>query len=113
MMEGKRIILELGASNNLHGGDYTKAATRAVEDALRHSSLSLIASLGLKAAEMRVHVTIGVAKPEKVDEEAVKAALPRGRVAVTVQKGGLDVPDEEGQGVAILVSAAIAVYIDL
>ena len=30
----KRIILEMGAGNDLHGGDYTKAALRAVQDAL-------------------------------------------------------------------------------
>ena len=29
----KRVILELGAGNDLHGGDYTKAALRAVQDA--------------------------------------------------------------------------------
>jgi uncharacterized protein (TIGR02058 family) len=30
----KRVILEMGAGNDLHGGDYTKAAIRAVEDAV-------------------------------------------------------------------------------
>ena len=30
----KRVILELGTGNDLHGGDYTKAALRAVQDAL-------------------------------------------------------------------------------
>ena len=29
-MTPKRIILELGTGNDLHGGDYTKAAIRAV-----------------------------------------------------------------------------------
>ena len=41
----KRIILEMGSGNDLHGGDYTKAALRAVQDALHHSSLSFIRSL--------------------------------------------------------------------
>ncbi len=27
----KRFILEMGAGNDLHGGDYTKAALRAVQ----------------------------------------------------------------------------------
>ena len=35
----KRIILEMGMGNDLYGEDYTKAACRAVEDAIRHSSL--------------------------------------------------------------------------
>ena len=35
-MPAKRVILELGTGNDLHGGDYTKAALRAVQDALHH-----------------------------------------------------------------------------
>ena len=30
----KRIILEMGMGNDLHGSDYTKAALRAVQDAI-------------------------------------------------------------------------------
>ena len=33
----KRIILEMGTGNDLYGEDYTKAAYRAVEDAIRHA----------------------------------------------------------------------------
>ena len=32
-MSTRRVILELGSGNDLHGGDYTKAALRAVQDA--------------------------------------------------------------------------------
>ena len=31
----KRIILEMGMGNDLYGEDYTKAACRAVEDAIK------------------------------------------------------------------------------
>src|SRR5829696_6711547 len=92
----KRVILEMGSGNDLHGGDYTKAALRAVEDALHHSSLSVIRSLGLDSNAMQVQVTIGVQKPEAVDAAAIKASLPRGQVTVKVVKGGLDVPAEDG-----------------
>ena len=44
-MTKKRVILEMGAGNDLHGGNYTKAACRAVDDALHHSSLTMILSL--------------------------------------------------------------------
>jgi len=44
-MAQKRVILELGTGNDLHGGDYTKAALRAVQDALHHSSLTMIRTL--------------------------------------------------------------------
>jgi uncharacterized protein (TIGR02058 family) len=109
----KRIITEFGTGNDLHGGDYTKAAVRAVQDAIHHSSLSLIRSLGIDSRTMRVAVTIGVTQPDRVDAEAVKAALPHGQVTVEVVKGGLDVPDEAAGDVAIIASAAVTVRLDL
>ena len=109
----KRVILELGAGNDLHGGDYTKAALRAVQDALHHSSLALIRSLGLDSKTMQVEVIIGVQKPEKVDAAAVKASLPHGKVTVKVVKGGLDVPEEGQHDLAVIAAAAIAVRFDL
>ncbi|MDE2006402.1 MAG: Lin0512 family protein [Rhodospirillales bacterium] len=108
-MASGRVILELGSGNDLHGGDYTKAALRAVQDALHHSSLSLIRSLGLDSRAMLVEVTIGVQRPERVDAEAVRASLPHGKARVTVVKGGLDVPDETSGDIAVIASAAIAV----
>ena len=109
----KRVILELGAGNDLHGGDYTKAAVRAVQDALHHSSLSLIGTLGLDSRAMQVEVTIGVQRPERVDGAAVQASLPHGIVTVNVVTGGLDVPDESGADIAVIASAAIAVRLEL
>src|SRR5215210_5056961 len=109
----KRIILEMGAGNDLHGGDYTKAALRAVQDALHHSSLAVIRSLGLDSKQMQVEVTIGVQKPELVDKAAVQASLPHGKAKVNVVKGGLDVPAEGAHDAAVIASAAIAVRFDL
>jgi uncharacterized protein (TIGR02058 family) len=108
----KRVITEFGSGNDLHGGDYTKAAVRAVEDAIHHSSLSLIRSLALDARTMQVEVTIGVQRPERVAADRIKAALPHGEVTVKVVKGGLDVPDDAAGDVAIIASAAVAVRID-
>ncbi len=113
-MTDRRVILELGAGNDLHGGDYTKAALRAVQDALHHSSLSLIHSLGLDSRQMQVAVTIGVQQPARVDAEAVRRSLPHGVVTVSVVKGGLDVPGRDNGGdMAVIASAAIAVSFDL
>lgn len=110
----KRVILEMGTGNDLHGGDYTKAALRAVQDAIHHSSLSMIRSLGVDSkTQMMVDVTIGVQKPEAVDAEAVKASLPHGKASVKVVKGGLDVPDETFGDVAVIASAAVEVRLDL
>jgi uncharacterized protein (TIGR02058 family) len=112
-MPVKRVILEMGTGNDLHGGDYTKAAVRAVADALHHSSLPFIRTFGLDARKMQVEVTIGVQRPDKVNAAAVKAALPHGEVTVKVVKGGLDVPDNETNDIAVIASAAVCVRMDL
>lgn len=111
-MAERRIILELGMGNDLHGSDYTKAALRAVNDALHHSSLTLLRTLSIDPATMKVDVTIGVQAPRQVDVDRVRAALPHGVVTVSVVKGGLDVPDDEGDDPAVIASAAIAVRIE-
>ena len=112
-MTAKRVILEMGSGNDLHGGNYTKAAVRAVEDAIHHSSLTFIRTLGVDPRTMQVEVTIGVQRPDKVDAAVVKAALPHGQVTVNVIKGGLDVPDEEVGDVAVIASAAVVVRLEL
>lgn len=112
-MAYKRVILEMGAGNDLHGGDYTKAAIRAVQDALHHSSLAMLRTLNVDPKTMKVDVTIGVQKPEKVDTDAVRESLPHGIVTVTSVKGGLDVADDERDDTAVIASAAVAVRLDL
>ncbi len=112
-MSWRRIITEYGSGNDLHGGDYTKAALRAVEDAIHHSSLSLIRTLGVDAKTMQVEVTVGVQRPDAVDAARVKAALPHGEVSVKVVKGGLDVADDSSGDVAIIANAAVTVRLDL
>jgi uncharacterized protein (TIGR02058 family) len=108
-----RVILELGSGNDLHGSDYTKAALRAVQDALHHSSLSFIRSLKIDKSKLEVEVTVGVQRPEQVDIEAVRKSLPVGSVTVRAVKGGLDVADPENNDLAVIASAAIAVRIEL
>jgi uncharacterized protein (TIGR02058 family) len=112
-MAKKRIILEMGHGNDMHGGDYTKAALRAVQDALHHSSLPFHRSLGFDVAELEVEVTVGVQQPGRVDAKAVAASLPIGKVKVNVVKGGLDVIDEETGAGPVIATAAIAVRADL
>ncbi len=107
-----RVILELGSGNDLHGSDYTKAALRAVQDALHHSSLAFVRSLKIDKGGLDVEVTIGVQRPERVDLEKVRASLPVGKVSVKAVKGGLDVPDPEHNDPAVIASAAIAVRIE-
>jgi uncharacterized protein (TIGR02058 family) len=109
----KRIILEMGMGNDLYGENYTKAACRAVDDALHHSSLILFRSLGFDHSNMDVRVTIAVQKPEKVDRVAVAAKLPRGKPNVQVVQGGLDVVDDVHDTRSVIATAAIEAYLDI
>ncbi|MGB0689364.1 MAG: Lin0512 family protein [Candidatus Puniceispirillum sp.] len=109
----KRIILEMGTGNDLYGADYTKAACRAVQDALHHSSLILFRSLGFNHADMVVKVTIGVQDPEKVDCAVVAATLPRGQAEVTAVKGGQNVIDPDHDTVSVIATAAIEAYLEI
>ncbi|NLJ91462.1 MAG: hypothetical protein GX324_00170 [Aeromonadales bacterium] len=109
----QRIILEMGSSNSLYEQNYTKAACRAVQDALRHSSLVFFKSLGYDHSDMRVVVTIGVQEPDKVDCDVVAADLPRGRAEVTVVHGGLNVHDPDNNTTSVIATAAIEAYIPI
>ncbi len=109
----KRVILEMGTGNDLHGGDYTKAAVRAVFDALHHSSLGITRAVGVDFSSLHVEVIVGVQEPSRVDTDAVKATLPGGQVTVNAVKGGIDVPDEDGGDFAIIANAAIVVKMEL
>jgi uncharacterized protein (TIGR02058 family) len=111
-MPKMRVILELGSGNDLHGSDYTKAALRAVQDALHHSSLSFVRTLQVDKTKLDVEVTIGVQRPEQVDLDKIKTSLPLGNVTVKAVKGGLDVADPEANDRAVIASAAIAVRIE-
>src|SRR6266566_7725126 len=53
-----RCITEMGMGVDVHGRDATKAARRAVSDAIRHSSLGFFRMLGKTAKDMFVDVTI-------------------------------------------------------
>ena len=109
----KRIILEMGMGNDLYGEDYTKAACRAVEDAIRHSSLILFRSLGFDHTDMQVKVTIGVQQPAQVDAVVVAQKLPRGKAEVTAVKGGLNVVDAENNSCSVVATAAVEAFLDI
>lgn len=112
-MSFRRIILELGTGNDLYGEDYTKAASRAVQDALHHSSLTLFRSLGLDRDAMRVRVTVGVQRPELVDLAEVARNIPYGDVRVYATLGGLDVEDDDAGTRSVIATAGVEAFLDL
>lgn len=112
-MTMQRIITELGAGADLHGKDMTKAAKRAVEDAMRHSSLSLFKGLKLDPQTMQVQVKIGAPDPSAVDKAAVAAMLPYGTVDVIVEQGGVTAEGMGGPGDTVIVAAAVTAVVDI
>lgn len=110
-MSDQRFIIEMGMGNDLYGADQTKAAARAIEDAIRHSSIPLFEVRGISHDEMRVEVTVAVPKPDEVDTEALKAKLPRGRVNVKAVEGGLHVNSPASEAGIVVASAAVEAYL--
>jgi len=109
----RRMVLEIGMGTDIRGTDYTKAAVRALRDALWHNSLTITAALGMPTDSMRVDVTIGVPKPDRVDKAAVLAVLPHGTGSVTVVEGGLEMPNEAGTDATVIAHAAAVVRLDV
>lgn len=120
-MAEKRFIVELGTGADLHGQDATKAAVRAVKDAISHSCLcGLVEIVALRDLDdMRVEVVVAVPSPERVRTEEVLAAVPFGRKELRVVEGGLQAPglyqpelgDETSD--VIVANAAVTVWVDL
>ena len=98
---------------DLQGHDYTKAAVRALKDALWHNSLTVAPAFGVDREKMHVQVTIGVAEPAQVDTSAVQGVLPYGTSEVEVVHGGLDIASDDGQKRTVVANAAAVVYLDL
>jgi len=119
-MAKKRVAMELGMGTSLRRQDYTKAAVRALQDALWHNSLTMADAFGFSREDMIVEVDIAVQKPALVDIETVKAVLPYGQPHIRVVHGGLDIakPAKPGENPAdtdktVIAQAAVNVYFDM
>ncbi|HEX2441996.1 MAG TPA: Lin0512 family protein [Methylomirabilota bacterium] len=95
MSTPKPVVFEFGMGVDVHGLDGTKAACRAVSDAIRHSSLPLFADVRARGGKMLVDVTVGIPDPASIDVERVRKELPHGEVTVKPVVGGLKVPGSD------------------
>jgi uncharacterized protein (TIGR02058 family) len=119
----KKYLLENGTGVDLHGKDETKAAQKAVKDAISHSSMIGLGQFfkirDFKELEeaLMVDVTIATPNPETVDGEAILSVLPEGRRRINIIKGGMMWPPKNIDPAAkshevIMVNAVIVVLID-
>lgn len=118
-MARQRYIVEIGTGSDLHGGDVTKAAQKAIKDAVSHSCLcGLFDIMQINdPGQMYIELKIACPHPENINHEQVLAAVPFGSVDLEVVQGGLSVRGlylpELGEGDTIVVAiAALTVYID-
>ncbi len=108
-MSTKALVHEFGMGVDVHGLDSTKAACRAVSDAIRHSSLPLLQEVRERGGKMLVDVIVGIPDPASVDVEQVQRELPSGEVTVCPVVGGLRVPGTDAL-IACAVVTVIAEY---
>ena len=90
-MARRRYIVELGTGVDLHGMNVTKAACRAVRDAIGRSCLCGLVEILGNADLQNVHVEILIACPfpDQLDAEAVKGEVPIGIKSVRAEYGGM------------------------
>jgi len=123
-LDYRRYLVEVGTGIDLHGEDTTKAAQRAVKDAISHSSmvglgqLFKINSFSEMEEALMVDVTVAAPDPQKVDGDAVLSTLPEGKRRINVVKGGLKFPVESTKEEAkthsmVMVNAVIVVLVDV
>lgn len=109
----RRMVLEIGMGTDIRGADYTKAAARALRDALWHNSLTIGAAVDQPVDAMKVEVLIGVPKPDQVDKAEVLAILPHGTGTVTIVEGGLEIPNDEGTSTTVIANCCAIVRLDI
>ena len=112
-MTMKRMAVEIGMGTDIRGADYTKAAVRALRDALWHNSLNVADAVGKPVDSMVVEVLIGVPKPELVDKAEVLKVLPHVTGTVEVCEGGLEIFNDAGTASTVLAHAAAIVRLDV
>lgn len=105
---------------DLPGQDATKAACRAVKDAISRSCLcGLVEIVELRDLnDMHVDVLVAVPTPEQVQAEAMLSVIPFGRKERRVMQGslralGLYQPELSDESPDVLVTnAAVTVWVD-
>jgi len=118
-MVKKRFIVEIGTGIDMHGGDVTNAAKKAIKNAISHACLCGLTDIMGITDTNQIHIDLKIAcpYPDKLDREELKKAVPLGSVDLEVVTGGLTVRGlsvpQLGEGNTIVaVVAALTVYVE-
>lgn len=112
-MEKKRYLIEIGTGVDMHGGDMTKAALKAVKNAMSHCCMAGVREIHhAEPQDIALRVKICCPKPEQVDLKALMEPVGFYQdVDITAVPGGgaekgLHMP-EMGAGDDLTVAVAI------
>jgi uncharacterized protein (TIGR02058 family) len=92
-MSKKRFVVEMGTGIDMHGEDVTKAACRAVKDAISRSCLCGLVEI-LKLEDLQavdVDILVASPKPEEVNLDQVMGTVPIGRKTARAVQGGMTI----------------------
>lgn len=105
-MAKRQYITQIGMGVDLHGASDTKAAQRAVTNAIQNNNMLFLKHAGIKDEEqIIVDVMIASPHPDELDIVAIARELPVGRVSVHTQSGGL-LQDADGSDDPVLAAIA-------
>ena len=107
----KLVALEFGAGADIHGRDVNKAIVRAISDAIRHCSLTFFYEFSYPDL-MFVELNVAVVETEKVDLKKIIKSIPFGKVKVSLNKGGLNDDDLDGNNDITIANVALKVFLN-
>lgn len=117
----KRYLVEFGTGADLHGRNCTKAAQKALKDAISHCCMCGLSEILDLKDPRRIYLKVKIAAPypEQIEIDKVKSTLPYSdkNLEVDVVKGGLEVQglhvESMGEGdMIVIVNAAVTVYVN-
>ncbi len=117
----KRLVVEIGSGVDQHGQNPTRAAVKAVKDAVQRVCIvGLKEVVGLENLDdMVVDIVVAVPRPEAVEGAAVLDAVPYGRKTLRAIEGGMvargiAIPGlDDGQDEILVANAAVTVMVDV
>jgi len=114
-----RLLVEVGLGVEQHGQDPTKAAIKAIRDAIQRVCIPYLVEEGLMEPDkIRLKVTIGVPHHDRVDVERIRREIPlEGEAEFEIIEGGLKtrcvmVPELGDRSDEMLIAvASITLYV--
>jgi len=117
----KRFVIEFGMGLDQHGQDPTRAACKAIKDAIANSCLAGVIDIARLSDvnDMKVEMHIACPHPDRVDREKVLSALPFGEKQLFISEGGMiahglfqpELGDKTDE--AFIANAAVIVWVDV